>query len=209
MWTTVVDLHAQRLRPNQLSDNKISPWDTQQTAARLHWTHFFLLFCILSVFYHCPLYNPALSNIWDLCVWIWHKDVFVKFSNLFGFAGFMYLKIYQLSYFCFWQEIYWLSSPVGATAMHSMRLPSMGSDILWQRWPKEIICSCFFCSWFLFGILVNIFHLPIRFSKPLEAWFTTKKTEVEPFIDFGIGKKFSLETICVSPRLTNDEGARS
>ena len=65
----------------------------------------------------------------------------------------------------------------------------------------------FFCSRFLFGILVNIFHLPIRFSKPLEAWFTTKKTEVEPFIDFG--KKFSLETICVSPRLTNDEGARS
>ena len=64
----VVDLHAQRLRPNQLSDNKISPWDTQQTATRLHWTHFFLLFCILSVFYHCPLYNPALKYLGSLCL---------------------------------------------------------------------------------------------------------------------------------------------
>ena len=93
----VVDLHAQRLRPNQLSDNKISPWDTRQTATRLHWTHFFLFFCILSVFYHCPLYNPALSNIWELCVWIWHKDVFVKFSHLFGFAGFMYTSRFTSS----------------------------------------------------------------------------------------------------------------
>ena len=79
--------------------------------------------------------------------------------------------------------------------MHSMRLPSMGSDILWQRWPKEIICSCF----------SDFF----RMTQLLEAWFTTKETEVEPIIDFDIGKKISLETICVSPRLTNDEGARS
>ena len=116
----VVDLHAQRLRPNQLSDNKISPWDTRQTTTRLHSAHFHINFIFLYFYIHpnppfsCLIFYGGLS--WFGCLNPTTCSCFV------GFAVFLRLKIYRLFYFWFGQEIYWLASPANATAMHSMRL---------------------------------------------------------------------------------------